>query len=69
MIRNLLSRLGVREREPMFTADQLLETFQHGYRAGQAAGPAKPIVHRPLADICAEFHAERGVVVPLAVRS
>ena len=55
----------------LFTAEQLAETFKHGYRAGQAAGPAEPVVHRSWADIIAEAEAERAeraAVLPLAGR-
>lgn len=69
MFRNLLSKLARHGREPVFTAEQLLEAFQTGFSSGQAAGPAVPIVHRPLGDICAEYLAESAVVVPMAVRS
>ena len=71
MSKNLLARLGVRRRQPQFTAEQLLETFQHGYRAGQADGPAKPVAPRPLGDICAEYLAELdalATVVPMGAQ-
>ena len=64
MFKNLLSRLVNRGQEPkLFTAEQLAETFKHAYRAGQAAGPAEPVVHRSWADIIGEAEAERSAGV------
>ena len=72
MFQRLLARLVDRGPKPkLFTSAQLLETFEHAYRAGQAAGPAEPVVHRSWADIIAEAEAERAeraAVLPLAGR-
>lgn len=69
MIRNLLFRFATHRREPLFTTEQLTGTFMAGFRAGQEAGAAQPLVHRPLAEIVAEFTADRAVVIPMAGRS